>query len=53
MSTAGAGIYSGLLLNSNHSIFRLDTHRNLTYLCAVTFKNNDYGKRKSKLSGGI
>jgi ABC-type branched-subunit amino acid transport system ATPase component len=39
--------------NGNHSIFRLDTHRNLTYLCAVTFKNNDYGKRKSKLSGGI
>ena len=37
----------------NHSIFRLDTHRNLTYLCAVTFKNNDYGKRESKLSGGI
>ena len=28
----------------NHTIFRLDTHRNLTYLCAVTFKNNDYGK---------
>ena len=21
--------------------------------CAVTFKNNDYGKRKSKLPGGI
>ena len=40
-------------INGNHSIFRLDTHRNLTYLCAVTFKNNDYGKRKSKLSGGI
>ena len=37
----------------NHSIFRLDIHRNLTYLCAVTFKNNDYGKRKSKLPGGI
>ena len=37
----------------NHSIFRLDTHRNLTYLCAVTFNNNDYGERKSKLSGGI
>ena len=36
-----------------HSIFRLDTHRDLTYLCAVTFKNNDYGKRKSKLPGGI
>ena len=38
---------------SNHSIFRLDIHRDLTYLCAVTFKNNDYGKRKSKLPGGI
>ena len=25
----------------------------LTYLCAVTFNNNDYGKRESKLSGGI
>ena len=37
----------------NHSIFRLDIHRDLTYLCAVTFKNNDYGKRKSKLPGGI
>ena len=37
----------------NHSIFRLDIHRDLTYLCAVTFKNNDYGERKSKLSGGI
>ena len=24
-----------------------------TYLCAVTFKNNDYGKRESKLPGGI
>ena len=45
------------MLNSNysgkHSIFCLDTHCNLIYLCAVTFKNNDYGKRKSKLSGGI
>ena len=39
--------------SSKHSIFRLDTHRDLTYLCAVTFKNNDYGKRKSKLPGGI
>ena len=37
----------------NHSIFRLDTHLNLTYLCAVTFNNNDYGKRKSKLPGGV
>ena len=37
----------------NHSIFRLDIHRNLTYLCAVTFKNNDYGKRESKLPRGI
>ena len=41
------------LKTCNHSIFRLDIHRNLTYLCAVTFKNNDYGERKSKLSGGI
>ena len=40
-------------IKCNHSIFRLDIHRNLTYLCAVTFKNNDYGKRKSKLPGGI
>ena len=39
--------------NRNHTIFRLDTHLNLTYLCAVTFNNNDYGKRKSKLPGGI
>ena len=36
-------------LSCKHSIFRLDTHHSLTYLCAVTFKNNDYGKRKSKL----
>ena len=36
-----------------HSIFRLDSHYPQTYLCAVTFKNNDYGKRKSKLPGGI
>ena len=41
------------LIQGNHSIFRLDIHRNLTYLCAVTFKNNDYGKRESKLSRGI
>lgn len=37
----------------NHTIFRLDTHISLRYLCAVTFNNNDYGKRKSKLPGGI
>ena len=36
-----------------HTIFRLDTHYSQPYLCAVTFNNNDYGKRKSKLSGGI
>lgn len=36
-----------------HSIFRLDTHDYVTYLCAVTFNNNDYGKRKSKLSGSV
>ena len=41
------------LVYRNHTIFRLDTHLNLTYLCAVTFNNNDYGKRKSKLPGGI
>lgn len=36
-----------------HAIFRLDAHYSQTYLCAVTFNNNDYGERKSKLSGGI
>ena len=36
-----------------HTIFRLDAHYSQPYLCAVTFKNNDYGKRKSNLSGGI
>ncbi len=37
----------------NHYIFRLDTLRNLTYLCAVPFNNNDYGKRESKLLGDV
>lgn len=46
-------LFQCLIYDRNHSIFRLDTHHNLTYLCAVTFNNNDYGKRKSKLSGGI
>lgn len=36
-----------------HTIFRLDAHYSQPYLCAVTFNNNDYDKRKSKLSGGI
>ena len=36
-----------------YTIFRLDAHYSQPYLCAVTFNNNDYGKRKSKLSGGI
>lgn len=36
-----------------HSIFRLDTHHPVTYLCAITFNDNDYGKRESKLSGGM
>ena len=36
-----------------HSILRLDAQYSQMYLCAVTFKNNDYGERKSKLSGGI
>ena len=39
--------------NGKHTIFRLDAHYSQPYLCAVTFNNNDYGKRKSKLSGGI
>lgn len=30
------------IFDSNHSIFRLDTHCNLTYLCAVTINDNDY-----------
>ena len=42
-----------LLTEGNHTIFRLDSQYDVRYLCAVTFKNNDYGKRKSKLSGGI
>lgn len=37
----------------NHTIFRLDTQYYVTYLCAVIFNNNDYGKRESKLSGGV
>lgn len=40
-------------LYRKHTIFRLDAHYSQPYLCAVTFNNNDYGKRKSKLSGGI
>ena len=39
--------------DGKHTIFRLDAHYSQPYLCAVTFNNNDYGKRKSKLSGGI
>ena len=40
-------------IHRKHTIFRLDAHYSQPYLCAVTFNNNDYGKRKSKLSGGI
>ena len=40
-------------IHGKHTIFRLDAHYSQPYLCAVTFNNNDYGKRKSKLSGGI
>ena len=40
-------------VEGKHTIFRLDAHYSQPYLCAVTFNNNDYGKRKSKLSGGI
>lgn len=42
-----------LAYKCKHTIFRLDAHYSQPYLCAVTFNNNDYGKRKSKLSGGI
>ena len=41
------------IVTGKHTIFRLDAHYSQPYLCAVTFNNNDYGKRKSKLSGGI
>lgn len=41
------------IFDSNHSIFRLDTHCNQTYLCAVTINDNDYGKRETKLSRGV
>lgn len=50
---------NGKLLNindniqCNHSILRLDTHCSLTYLCAVIINGKDYGKRKSKLPGGV
>ena len=37
----------------NHSILRLDTHCSLTYLCSVIINDKDYGKRKSKLPGGV
>lgn len=37
----------------NHSILCLDTHCSLTYLCAVIINDKDYGKRKSKLPGGV
>ena len=42
-----------IVVSGKHTIFRLDAHYSQPYLCAVTFNNNDYGKRKSKLSGGI
>ncbi len=42
-----------LCKNGNHSILRLDTHCSLTYLCAVIINGKDYGKRKSKLPGGV
>lgn len=32
------------VIYNKHSILRLDAHYPQTYLCAVTFKNNDYGK---------
>ena len=51
---SGIKIHLNILSNpGKHTIFRLDAHYSQPYLCAVTFNNNDYGKRKSKLSGGI
>ena len=41
------------ILFGNHSILRLDTHCSLTYLCSVIINDKDYGKRKSKLPGGV
>lgn len=35
------------------SISYLDAHYSQTYLCVITFNNNDYDKRKSKLLGNI
>ena len=45
--------FENVIFPRKHTIFRLDAHYSQPYLCAVTFNNNDYGKRKSKLSGGI
>lgn len=44
---------SDTLCIGNHSILRLDTHCSLTYLCSVIINDKDYGKRKSKLPGGV
>lgn len=32
---------------NNCSIFRINTHHQVLYLCTMTFNNNDYSKRKS------
>lgn len=55
---AGKGFLTVHLLKiannvGNHSILRLDTHCSLTYLCSVIINDKDYGKRKSKLPGGV
>lgn len=39
------------LNKGKYSIFRLDAYYSQTYLCAITFYINDYGKRESKLLG--
>ena len=45
--------FSNYHILRKHTIFRLDAHYSQPYLCAVTFNNNDYGKRESKLPRGI
>ncbi len=42
-----------LMCICKRSIFRLDKPCPLDYLCAKNFKAKSYGKRKSKLSGGL
>lgn len=51
-STINLGKFQSKHYISNHSILHLDSHYPQTDLYAVTFNNNDYDKRKSKLLEG-